>query len=217
MKIKGWLILTLIISLLIGLLPLDELSARKGGKSFGGSRGSFRTSPKSFGGTKSPIGTRSYDAPMTSPKNFTPRSQQTTPRSFGGSVSSNVNKFNLQSKYGIPRKQITSREMSNLPPNVVVNDYGNFASGLMMGYLLGHTSWLWFTPFHPAFYYSQPIKVENPDGTISYYPPTFDFGKLLMTLIVLGSLGFILYTYFKNKKLRLMHRSSDGFSKSSFG
>lgn len=192
--------------------------------SFGGykTRSSFPknyTNPRinqprsSFGGNR-----------VTSPFRPSPRSQNVPqsvlPRSsFGNRTSSNIiSKSNIIRKYGVPRRVITSNELRNLPKNVVVNHYGDFASGLMMGYLMGHTSWLWYLPFHPAFYYSQPQKVVKPDGTISYYPPTFDWSKFFMTWIIIGSIGFIFYQYFKNRRNNnsFANRDKRNLYKSSF-
>ncbi len=205
--VKKIFVVILSFALVFSLLPLDELFAKGGRGSFGGSR-SFGS--RSFGGSKSFGGSRS-----TSPRfSTTPRS--TAPRSsFGRTATSTFNRADIQRKYGIPRQRITSQQMSGLPRNAIVNHYGDYASGLMMGYLMGHTSWLWYMPFHPAFYYSQPVRVVNPDGTISYYPPTFDWGKFFMTWIIIGAIAYIIYTYFKNKKRRAIKVGD--FSKSSFG
>lgn len=209
-RTKKILIVILSVALVLSLFPLTELFAKGGRGSFGGSR-SF--SSRSFSGSKSFGGSRS-----TSPRfSTTPRSTpQATPRSsFGRSATSTFNRTDIQRKYGIPRKQITSQQMSGLPRNTIVNHYGDYASGLMMGYLMGHSSWLWYMPFHPAFYYSQPVRVVNPDGTISYYPPTFDWGKFFMTWIIIGAIVFVIYSYFKNKRRRTS--SVSDLSKSSFG
>lgn len=208
-KTKTILIVILSFALVLSLFPLEELLAKGGRSSFGGSR-SF--SSRSFGGSKSFGGTRS-----TSPRfSTTPRNTRTIPRSsFGKTATSTFSRGDIQRKYGIPRRQITSQQMSGLPRNTIVNHYGDYASGLMMGYLMGHTSWLWYLPFHPAFYYSQPVRVVNPDGTVSYYPPTFDWGKFFMTWIIIAAIVFVVYTYFKNKRRRIS--GVGDLSKSSFG
>lgn len=220
-KVLVWL---LSISLILIHIPFDELFAQRGRSSFGGSRSFSRSfgGTRSFGGVRSFGGTRAYSLPGTSPKINSPLRNKSfsipRARSFGGTVSSMLNRSSIASKYGVPRKVITSREFPNLPRNVVVNHYGDFASGLMMGYLMGHTSWLWYLPFHPAFYYTQPVQVVNPDGTISYYPPTFDFGKFVMTLIILGSIGFIVLRVIRRRRIQYRYRNLSGmdFSKSSF-
>lgn len=209
-RTKKIIIVILSFALVFSLFPFAELFAKGGRGSFGGSR-SF--SGRSFGGSKSFGGSRS-----TSPRfSTTPRGiPQATPRSsFSRSATSTFNRADIQRKYGVPRRQITSQQMAGLPKNTIVNHYGDYASGLMMGYLMGHTSWLWYLPFHPAFYYSQPVRVVNPDGTISYYPPTFDWGKFFMTWIIIGAIAFIIYNYFKNKRRRISNASD--LSKSSFG
>lgn len=223
MKTNKIIFFSLILALLFFFFPLDALLySQKGRSSFGGSRSvtprSF-SSPRmrqprsSFGGTRSMAPLPRTSSPFRTQQNALPRS------SFGGKASSGIlSQSNIMRKYGVPRKVITSREIPNLPSNVVVNHYGNFASGLMMGYLMGHTSWLWYLPFHPAFYYGPPQRVVNPDGTISYYPPTFDFGKLFMTLIFFGSIGFIAYQFFKSRRKRNSFTgfNSRNLSKSSF-
>ena len=65
---------------------------------------------------------------------------------------------------------------------------------------MGSTSMLWMMPFHPAFYYSRPNYVENADGTVSVYPPTFSWGKLFMTLIIIGVIVYFVRNYFRKKK-----------------
>ncbi len=198
MRINKFVVAFLSFLLIILNFPFEAISSKGGKGSFGGTRSSVR----SFGGTKSFGGTRTYQTPSTQPRYPTPMGTYRTPqtRSFGGSATSFLNKSNIQSKYGAPRRVLTPRELPNLPSNVRVYDYGNFASGLMMGYLMGQTSWLWYLPFHPAFYYTQPVKVVNEDGTITYYPPTFDSSKFLMTLIIFGSIGFIVYQIIKRRR-----------------
>lgn len=221
---KNKLHITLVLlGLILIFSPIDSLLySQKGRSSFGGSRSlpsrSFSTSrmmsPKSsFGGTRSTSPLPRSINPMSNPRRVIPRS------SFGGKISSGVfSQHNIFKKYGVPRRVITSREIPNLPKNAVVNHYGDFASGLMMGYLMGYTSWLWYLPFHPAFYYGQPQRVVNPDGTIVYYPPTFDWSKLFMTLIIVGSISFIVYQFFKNRRRSLAFSISSNrdLSKSSF-
>ncbi|MGQ9819730.1 MAG: hypothetical protein ACUVQ1_07395 [Candidatus Kapaibacteriales bacterium] len=213
--------LMLILSLFLVVTQLYSQNSKR--SSFGGSRSSpFRSfsSPKSmtpkfsFGGNRTTSPLPRSTNPISEPRVVPPRS------SFGGKVSSNIFlQSHILKKYGVPRRVITSRELPNLPSNVSVNHYGDFASGLMMGYLMGHTSWLWFMPFHPAFYFGPPQKVVNPDGTIAYYPPTFDWGKFFMTLIIIGSISFIIFQYFKNRRKSFSYGrgSSRELSKSSFG
>jgi len=86
-----------------------------------------------------------------------------------------------------------------------------------MGYLLGQTSWLWFTPFHPAFYYTQPYYVPRPDGTVEYYPPTFSMAKLLFVLIVIGVIVFIGWVMVRNYRMRRGIMGARDLSRSSFG
>jgi len=217
------LVWVVVFSLLIFSLPLDELLSQGKRGSFGGTRSITKSfgGARSFGGTRSFGGYRSYNLPGTSPKITSPLRKKSfditaKTKSFGGTVSSALNRSQIASKYGIPRKVITPRELPRLPQNAVVNHYGDFASGLMMGYLMGHTSWLWYLPFHPAFYYTKPVRVENPDGTVSYYPPTFDYSKFFLTLIFLGSLGFIVYRLIKKRRSYHSFLTKTDLSKSSF-
>ncbi|MFN3781772.1 MAG: hypothetical protein ACK4SO_06320 [Candidatus Kapaibacteriota bacterium] len=214
MSRNKFLVVFLSFLLIAWSFPFDALSYKGGRGSFGGTRSSVR----SFGGSKSFGGTRMYRTPTTKPGFTTPMGTYRTPqtRSFGGSATSLLNKSYIQSKYGTPRRVLTPRELPNLPSNVRVYDYGNFASGLMMGYLMGQTSWLWYLPFHPAFYYTQPIKVVNEDGTVSYYPPTFDASKFVMTLTILGSIGFIFYQILKRRRSSGAVKKPLDLSRSSF-
>ncbi len=173
----------------------EFLEARKGG--------GFR----SFGGSRS----RSFSSP--SKKNATPpisRSTQRQKTSFGGKRLTNANEY--KAKYGQPRKVSQPGQISGVPGNYRINQYSGFSNGLMMGYLMGQTSWLWFMPFHPAFYYTRPQYVENPDGTIDVYPPTFDWGKLFITLIIVGAIVYYIIKIIQRKKLASRATSQSSFS-----
>ena len=198
MKIKNFFIAFLAVSLLWILIYPDILEAR-GGRGFGGSRSFGRS--RSFGGSRSYTRSRSYSSPATR--------QSVAPRtSFGGTRLSSSQQYT--SRYGTPRKTIPAGTMSGVPRNYVVNDYGGFGSGLMMGYMMGHTSWMWSMPFHPAFYYGRPHYVENPDGTMSVYPPTFSFTKLIFTILIIGAIIYIIYVIIRNR------RRANYYSQSSF-
>jgi len=86
----------------------------------------------------------------------------------------------------------------------------------MTGYAMGRMSWMWYTPFHPAFYYSPPPYVVRNDGVVEYYPPTFSFGKLFFTLFIVGIIVFVIYVIIKNRRKRLSNSNSD-WTQSSFG
>jgi hypothetical protein len=86
-----------------------------------------------------------------------------------------------------------------------------------MGYLMGQTSWLWFTPFHPAFYYSQPYYVPRPDGTVEYYPPTFSPAKVIFMLIVVGTIAFIVWVIIRTRRAQRRMLAAGDLSRSSFG
>ena len=72
--------------------------------------------------------------------------------------------------------------------NYVVHSYGGRGDGFMAGYMMGMIPWYWHTPFHPAFYYSQPVIVNGANGTREVYPGTFSIGSLLLILLCLVSL-----------------------------
>ena len=119
--------------------------------------------------------------------------------------------------YGVPRRQETTpfRGNDGVSRNYVFNQYGGYADGLMTGYAMGRMSWWWYTPFHPAFYYSAPPYVVRADGTMEYYPPTFSFGTLFFTLLIAGVIVYILYVFIRNR--RRGNSSSADYSQSSFG
>ncbi len=196
--------LILIATLFVFISP-DLAEARRG---FGGKR--------SFGGSRS----RSYKKtkPRTTQKKppsslggkRTTRKQtpsQKAASSFGGKRLSSSKQYT--SKYGTPRKKSTKTISKNgNSQRYVVNNYGGYGSGLMTGYLMGTTSWLWFTPFHPAFYYSRPYYADNPDGTVGVYPPTFSWSKVFFTLIVVGMIGYIIYALIRNKRRTKKNQTS---------
>ncbi|MBM2815925.1 MAG: hypothetical protein HW421_2687 [Ignavibacteria bacterium] len=185
---------------LVFLMP-DLAEARGsfgGGRSFGGSRG--------FGGSKSFGGSRKS----------TPAARTTSVRdgasSFGGrKMSSNME---YRQKYGTPRKtdMQTRTNAQGVRETYMVNNYGGYGSGLMTGYMLGHTSWMWSMPFHPAFYYSRPYYTPGANGVVEVYPPTFSFTKLFFTLLFTIAIIWIIY-----KIISAARRGAGGVSQSSFG
>jgi hypothetical protein len=179
----------IIIALLWLLIGNDVLNARGGrGGSFGGSRSFGRSSPS-----------RTSSAPRSS---F--GGSRATSLSGGRSSSFSATKMNASrdytTKYGAPRRTVAGNTMAGVPGNYRMNDYGGFSSGLMMGYMMGNTSMMWSMPFHPAFYYSRPYYVTNPDGTVGVYPPTFSFAKLFFTLIIVGGIAYIIYVIIRNRR-----------------
>jgi hypothetical protein len=217
---KRWIaIAALIIGLTTWVVPADLLAQRRGG-SFGGSRGGGygRSFGRSYGG-----GSRSFGGSRTSPNRPNAPSQRGTgysapapKNSFGGSRMSRPADYT--GRYGVPR----STERRSMPGangtqnNYVVNRYGGMGDGFMMGSI----PWYWSMPFHPAYYYSRPHTVVNPDGTTGVYPGTFQWGSLFMTLLVIGAIGFVIYIWLKNKRRRLSYAqaydSDDDARKSSF-
>lgn len=194
---------------ILAVSTLDALAQRRG--SFGGFRSSrsytVPRAPSSFGGT------RQYTVPRsTAPRSFgssrlngtssvmpPPRVSSSGFRAIGTPLPS---ADYYRRSYGIPRRQevrtITTPEG---PRTVIVHTYGGYGDNLLMGYLLGQTSWLWMLPFHPAFYYTQPYYVPRPDGTIEYYPPTFSLAKLIFVFVVIGAIAFIVWVIIRNRKL----------------
>lgn len=206
MKIKenriGILIGIIIFAMIWLLIAPGIADARGGGgRSFGGSRGFSRPSSRpSFGGTR-----KSTQSLRSTPRTNRGLSSQpggfSGPRtSFGGTRLSSGS--NYTAKYGVPRKSepMQYRDANGYNHNYVVHNYGGYGSGLMTGYLLGHTSWMWYMPFHPAFYYSQPYYVNNPDGTQGVYPPTFSWGKFFFTILIVGGVVFIIYRIVKSRR-----------------
>ncbi|MCX6154544.1 MAG: hypothetical protein NT007_10325 [Candidatus Kapabacteria bacterium] len=203
------------IALFLGMSILPEFTFSKG--SFGGSRG---------GGGRSFGGSRSYSAPKSSapsPRSSfnNPSSRSTAPAtggsSFGGNrsmSSSPAYNNHYTSKYGAPRKSLAPGSVSGVRGNYVIHQYGGFTDGLMMGYMMGYRPWYWHTPFHPAFYYSSPTYINNPDGTVSAYPPTFSFGNVILSIVLIIALVVIIRWVFR----KIFGRSggSSNYSQSSF-
>lgn len=176
----------------IFLLP-DFADARRSsvGRSFGGSR-SFKPRPTQTA------------KPQTS---NIPRQKRTS--SFGGM---RISKEQARAKYGVPKKveQTKIIDANGNQRTYNIHNYDGYANGLMTGYLMGHTSWLWMMPFHPAFYYSKPYYVENDDGSIDVYPPTFSFVKLFI------GIAFFLFVLWLIYKIVASNRKSNKLQNSSF-
>jgi hypothetical protein len=173
------------------------------GRSFGGSRSrSTRPSRRSTNKKSSSKRTNrsSSSGLASSPKR----------PSFGGN---RISQSQAKSRYkSPPRKQETVSRPSASGQNTtyVMNHYGGYGSGLMTGYMMGSSMWYWSMPFHPAFYYGRPAYVTNADGTVSVYPPTFSFGKLLFTLLILGVIIFIIYRIYSSKT-KYQHQTVGSF------
>ena len=170
----------------------DYLEIRRGG-SFGGRRGGSVSRPRSSGSSSSATRSRS-----------TSRSS-----SFGGSRT--MTSQQAKAKYGTPRRTET-RTMTGangMPINYNVHHYGGFSSGLMTGYLTGQMMWYMTVP---AFFYSRPVYVKNPDGTIDVYPPTFNWSKFFFIVLIIAAIYYLL------KRARNKSRTvTDNYSSSSFG
>jgi hypothetical protein len=193
--------------LAVFILP-DQADARGG--SFGGSRGGG-----SFGGGRSFGGSRSFGnsgsgssfgGSRSGSSGLSGRSMGTVTRStpsglssFGGRRLGSSGDYTA--RYGAPRATMPAQQLnSSMPANYMVHDYGGFGSGMMMGYMMGQSSWMWSMPFSRQFYYSKPYYVENADGSVDVYPPTFSFGKLIFTLLILGAIGYIIYVIIRNRR-----------------
>lgn len=206
----------------LGFLVVPDLDAGGRGGSFGGSRGGGRGG--SFGGSRS---YRSYSSPRYNSSRPAPSSGYNGGSSFGGSRSSGTSMFRSGGRmnsaqeytrsYGVPRRTETTplRGSDGVSRNYVFNQYGGYADGLMTGYAMGRMSWWWATPFHPAFYYTAPPYVMRPDGTMEYFPPTFSFGKLFFTLLIMAVIVFIIVVMIRNRRRRM--GDSVDLSQSSFG
>ncbi|HPI18927.1 MAG TPA: hypothetical protein PKY56_01020 [Candidatus Kapabacteria bacterium] len=180
-----------IVFLVLMLLMPDILEAR-GGRGFGGGR--------SFGGSRRSFSNRQYSRQpsRTSPTQSNRMGTSQRKTSFGGTRLSSSQ--NYTKKYGTPRRTAPAGTTPGVPKNYVVHQYGGYGNSLMMGYLMGQSSFLWMMPFHPAFYYSKPYYVENPDGTMEVYPPTFSFEKVIITIIILAGIVFIIRAIIKRKR-----------------
>lgn len=195
-KVNRYLVFLLTLLVVFFFIAPEFLDAR-------GGRGGFR----SFGGSRS----RTFSTPpkkgLNTPMNKSTQRQKT---SFGGKRLSSANEY--RAKYGQPRKVSQPGQTPGVPAHYRINEYGGFSNGLMMGYLMGHTSWLWFMPFHPAFYFTRPQYVENPDGTIDVYPPTFDLGKLFITIIIVGAIIYYIVRAIQRRRISARASSQSSFS-----
>lgn len=192
-----------------GSLNWGKFESRRGG-SFGGRRGgSFgrsRSSRPSFGSRRS-----SRSNPQSFRRSAPRRDPMKTP-SFGGR---RMTTSEARMKYGAPRRveNFSGRNESGMPMNYRVNNYGGFTSGLMMGYLSGHMASSWM--YGARFFYTRPIYVENPDGTVDIYPPTFDVGKVFFSLIILIAIIIFIRRALlgaSNKNARSRYGSQSSFS-----
>jgi len=224
-----WLALTMV-AVVAMTLPFEALAQRRGGGSFGGSRGggsgrsfsSPRRSPSgggSFGGSRQQPYATPRRSTQQSPSSSTPGSfgssrSATSPNTFGGSRLNSARDYT--SRYGTPRR--TERQMvpgaTGTQP-YVVHRYGGLGDGFMMGYMMGAIPWYYSMPFHPAFYYSRPYTVANTDGTTAVYPGTFEWGSLIFTLLVIGGIAYIAMVWLRNRRRRLPEAGAD-WSSSSF-
>ena len=153
----------------------------------------------SFGGSKT--STSTPKAPVTTPPKYAIPRQTSNLTNSNRPITNNVTVYNSHpvvqtyvTQYGAPTHIYTSTSYVGLPRNYVVYNYGRASDAYMMGYITGQTSWYWHTPFHPAFYYSQPQIISNPDGTKTVLPPDFSYWTIVFTLVIFGGMvGLIIW------------------------
>jgi hypothetical protein len=188
-------------------------SSSRGSSSFGGSRGSGKSSGGFFRSKSSESKPSAFGGSRTSTPSPRTNSGVSGGSSFGGSRS--MNKAQAYQKYGTPRKveNFSQRDVNTgYNRNYIINDYGGYSSGLMRGYMMGHvTGYMMWAPWHGAYWYSRPNYVYNPDGTVSVYPPTFDYTKMFITIFVFAGIVYVLYVIIRFRK-----RKSGEYSQSSF-
>ncbi len=219
MKLQKWILWCLLLGF-ISILILDIAEARKGfRRSFGGRRSTpMRTWSKPKPQKIAPAipkrpATKGLQQPTQQRKVQQPRS------SFGGqrtkaasvprqrSIASSFGGKRLESgqiyrkRYGVPRKV----ERVSLPSSagkqpVQLNYYGGMSDQFMLGYLMGSAPWYWSLPFHPAFYYSRPYIVENPDGSVEVYPGTFSWARLFLVLGGTAFVGFLIWRILRARR-----------------
>jgi cbb3-type cytochrome oxidase subunit 3 len=204
-------LIAVLAALVFMIVPLDAFAQRRGGGSFGGSRGrgfsGQRSSPGgSFGGSR---GSSRATPPRSGRDGGASRfgNAPTTRNSFGGSRLNSSGDY--VGRYGAPRA--TERRTmagANGNTNYTINRYGGMGDGFMMGYMMGSIPWYWSMPFHPAYYFSRPATVVNPDGTTAVYPGTFQWGTLFITLLVVGGIVYIGYVWLRNRRRRMAYTTS---------
>lgn len=175
----------------------DGLVLKRGrGGSFGGRRSRSRTRTKSKASSK-----------RAKQRAAARKKENAKKPSFGGS---RMKPAAARKKYGTPRKttQMSGKSASGVSQNYNVHHYGGYGSGLMTGYLMGSSMWYWSMPFHPAFYYSRPVYVENGKGAYDVYPPTISYTKIFFAIAIV-----IAIVYFIRKR----KSQSNNTSSSSFG
>ncbi len=185
------LVATFIFLLLASIMP-DDLFARRG--SFGGSRSSSRSSSRSYS-------TRSSSSSRGS--SFGGKRSSSSERSMQSATPRRVSNADMRTQYGIPRRveKVRATNNSGVSRDYQINDYGGYSSGLMRGYVTGSiASHMSYLPWYGAFWYSKPQYVTNPDGSVSVYPPTFSWTKLI---IVLAIIYFIVKAINKRRRRRL--------------
>lgn len=174
------------------------------GRGFGGRRSTRRSTPRRSTNKSKSNQTRSRSRAAAKP-------QSKRAPSFGGK---RMTKSQATQRYGTPRRtqKVNAKNSQGVSQPYVVNHYGGYSSGLMMGYMMGSSMWYWSMPFHPAYYYSRPTYVENSDGSVEVYPPTFSWGRVFFTLILIGAIIFVIRRlFFKRNNSGQDYNSSGSF------
>jgi len=149
--------------------------------------------------------------PRSTQRQSTQRTQQTTRQtnpqkapSFGGT---RMTQTQARQKYGTPRRSetVAGTSQAGTPMNYNMNHYGGFSSGLMTGYMMGNMAW-WMMA--SSMMYSRPTYVENEDGTIDVYPPTFNWGRLFFIFIIVFGIIYMI----RAPKQKREGPSSDSYS-----
>lgn len=192
------LVATFIFLLLASIMP-DDLFARRG--SFGGSRSSSRSfSSRSSSSSRSTSRGSSFGGKRSS----------SSERSMQSATPRRVTNADMRTQYGIPRKveKVRATNNSGVSRDYQINDYGGYSSGLMRGYVTGSiASHMSYLPWYGAFWYTRPEYVNNPDGSVSVYPPTFNWTKLI---IILAIVYFIVKAINRRRRRRLYGATSTG-------
>lgn len=162
------------------------VDVRRGGR--GGSFGRSRSRSSSNTRSRSNSRTKSSQPAL---KN----NPQKAP-SFGGK---RITSQQAKARYGVPRKQQTVQSRSQDGSNVTyrMNNYGGFSSGLMTGYMMGSMPWYMTSA---AFFYSRPVYATNDDGTVDVYPPSFNWGRLFLILLIVGAVVLIVRSAIRSRK-----------------
>lgn len=191
------MVATFLFLLFASIMP-DDLYARRG--SFGGSRSSSRSFSSRSNSSRS----------VSRGSSFGGKRSSSSERSMQSATPRRVSNADMRTQYGIPRKveKVRTTNNSGVSRDYQINDYGGYSSGLMRGYVTGSiASHMSYLPWYGAFWYTSPQYVTNQDGSVSVYPPTFNWTKLI---IILAIIYFIFKIINKRRRRRLYGATSIG-------